>query len=146
MPKQPKPGAPKLSKEQVAQQFAEKARVEVAKKIARERVYPVLQKAGSIHDAQRVCEVLKTIVMSKMNAYWMDKTVADLGLIEELTSDESAQDIDVYRELLESISDLKISDAQKHLEGMDGALGYYVRKTGSTVLLADVPVGEVIYD
>lgn len=114
------------------------------KKLIRENLYPILQTAGSIIEAQQLCEVLKTVMMSKCNAYWADKKVSDLGLMEELTGDEDAKDVEIYSEVIQAINELPITDAQKLLQGMGGALDGYTRRRADEMLMKDIPVEEII--
>lgn len=144
MPRPKKAVQPKLSKEQIAQQMAMKAEADRFKGIIRDKLYPVLQESGSITDAQQFCEVLKTVIMSKCNAYWADKNISDLGLIDELVGDSDAKDVDIYRAALEAIADLSITDAQKLLQGMGGALDGYTRRVAGAQPLKEVDVTEII--
>lgn len=142
--RKPKLKKPKLSKEQVQQQMAARQEADKFKKLIREDLYPILQTAGSIIEAQQLCEVLKTVMMSKCNSYWADKTVADLELLEELAGDENAEDVDTYTKAIQAINSLTITDAQKLLQGMGGALDGYTRREASKKPLIEVPVEEII--
>lgn len=134
----------KLSKEQVAHQFAMKAEADRFKKLIREDLYPILQTAGSIVEAQQLCEVMKTVMMSKCNAYWADKNVSELNLEEELTSELDAKDIEIYTNIVKALAPLSIVDAQKLLQGMGGALDGYTRREAAKKPLSEVPVEEII--
>lgn len=144
MPKQPKPKAPKLSKEQIAQQMANIAEANRFKKLIREDIYPVLQKVGSIAQAQQVCEIIKTVMMHKCNAYWADKTVLDLDLLQELTSEEDVKDREIYIDLITTLNELSITDAQKLLQGMDGILTGHTKRLAHEKNLSEIPVEEII--
>lgn len=144
MPKQPKPKAPRLSKEQVAAQMAARAEADRFKIFIREKFYPILQTSGSIIEAQQFCEVLKTVIMSKCNSYWADKTIADLELVDEINKDAEAKDVEIYTSALQVLGELSITDAQKLLQGMGGALDGYTRREAEKVSLTDVPVEEII--
>lgn len=135
---------PKLSKEQVAQQMAMRAEADRFKKIIKENLYPVLQKAGSLMDAQTLCTVISKVMLAKCNQYWVDKKVSDLKLLEELANDGDAKDREIYTGVIEAINDLPITDAQKLLQGMGGALDGYTRKIAEGKQMADLPVEEII--
>lgn len=142
----PKPKKLQLSKEQIAQQMKMRQEADRFKKLIRESVYPILQKSGSLINAQQVCEIMKTVMMTKVNAYWADKTVADLGLAGELDKDASAKDYEIYSELIKAIEPLTITDAQKLLQGMGGVLDGYTRKIASEKKMEDIPVEDIIND
>lgn len=137
---------PKLSKEQIAQQMKMVEEATRFKKLIKDAVYPALQKADSLAHAQQMCEVLKTVMMSKVNAYWADKRVSDLGLMEDLTNDKDAKDVDAYRELIEALNGLSITDAQRLMQGMAGVLDGYTNKLAADKKMEDIPVKEIIND
>lgn len=140
----PKPKQPKLSKQQIAQQMAMIAEADRFRKIIREDLYPVLQTAGSIVEVQQLCEILKTVMMNKCNAYWIDKTVLDLALLEELTGEEDVKDREIYEGVINALNGLTIVDAQKLLQGMGGALDGYTHKIAMGKPLSEIPVEEII--
>lgn len=144
MPKQPKQPKQKLSKEQIAQQMAQIAEADRFRKIIREELYPVLQTVGSIVEAKQLCEILKTVMMNKCNAYWVDKTVLDLALLEELTGEEDVKDREIYEGIIKALNGLSIVDAQKLLQGMGGALDGYTHKIAMGKMMNDIPVEEII--
>lgn len=125
-------------------QMAARAEADRFKKIIRESIYPALQKAGSIIDAKQVCEILKTVIMTKCNAHWADKTVLDLDLLQELTTDTEVKDRDMHIELITALNELTITDAQKLLQGMGGALDGYSQRVAAKQPLSEVPVEEII--
>lgn len=144
MPKQPKPKAPKLSKEQIAAQMAKVTEANRFKTIVRESLYPIIQRAGSIAQGQTVCEVLKTVMMSKCNAYWADKTVLDLGLLEELQSEEDVKDLDIYIDAITLLNGMSITDAQKLVEGMNGILNGHTQRLAHEKQLSDIQIDEIV--
>lgn len=107
-------------------------------------LYPILQTAGSIVEAQQLCEVMKTVMLNKCNAYWLDKTVADLELVSELAGDENAEDVAIYTKVIIAMAELSITDAQKLLQGMGGALDGYTRREAMKKPLSEVDVLEII--
>ena len=134
-----------LSKEQIAQRIALQEKSKRFKKLAREGLYPVLQKhSTSLVHAQQVCEIFKTVIMSKMNQYWDGKNVVDLGLAEELTNDKKATDRELHAELIEVLADVPLGDAQQLLQGMVQTLDMYTRKGAMEIKLADVDVNEIV--
>lgn len=114
------------------------------KKIIRDSFYPALQPAGSMKDAQTLCEILKAVINGAMNKHWEGKTVKDLDLITMLNEDAEAQDREIYTALITSIEELSIGDAQKLIQGMGGALDGYARRIAEGKQMADVPVEEII--
>ncbi len=146
MPKQPKPKAQKLSKEQIAAQtkaVAEAARLRI---VAKEKIFPALIGTRSMAHAQQVCEILKTVITNAQNHYWKDKTVKDLGLIEEMKDEEEVLDRDVYVALLEGLADISISDAHKLIEGMGGALSTYTLQIARKTKMDSISPDEIILD
>lgn len=144
MPNRPKPKAPKLSKEQIALQMKQRAEAERLRAIAREHVFVPLQGAKSMAHAQQICEILKTVMTSAQNKYWSDKTVKDLGLIEEMSQEGEVLDGDIYKNLLGNLSDISISDAHKLIEGMGGALNGYAAKLARDIKMDTLKAEDII--
>lgn len=144
MPKQPKPKAQKLSKEQIAQRMAMESEASRFKKLIREGLFPVLQTVGSMLEAKSLVEVMGVVINGAMNKHWEDKTIKDLNLIEELNSDADAKDKEVYEAVIRSIEELSIGDAQKLLSGMGGVLDGYARKIADEKQMSDIKVEEII--
>lgn len=147
MPKQgraAKPKRPQLTKEQLAQQAKDIGEANRFKTLIRESLFPVLQDAGNLFQAKMLCEVLSKVMLSKCNNYWADKTVLDLGLMEELTGDAEAKDVELYSGVIKALEPLSITDAQKLLQGMGGALDGYARAIAEKQMMKDLSVDEII--
>lgn len=144
MPKQPKPKAPKLSKEQIAQRMAMEADANRFKKLIREDLFPVLQTVGSVMEAKSLCEIMGVVINGAMNKHWEDKTVKDLNLIDELNADADAKDREVFAAVIGAIENLSIGDAHKLLKGMGGTLDGYTRKIADEKQMSDIKVEEII--
>lgn len=147
MKNQKTPKQPPLTKEQLAQKAKLIAEAQKFKKLIREDIFPILSNgAKSLEHAQQVCEILKTVIVNSTNQYWQDKTLSDLKLDEELTSDKNVKDRDVYLGLIEALKDVSIEDSQKLLQGMGGALDGYVRLLARSKDFSEVKVEEIIND
>lgn len=142
----PKPKRQKLSKEQLAQQLKLTQEAEFFKKLVREKVYPILQKAKSPVHAQQICDIFKTVMNGQMNQYWAERNVSDLGLAEELTKEKDVPNVEMYKGLIEALSELKITDALKLLQGMTAAIDGYARKLATEKPMSDVPISEILND
>lgn len=143
MPKQ-KQKKQNLSKEQVAGQMKQIEKSQRLRKLAREKVYPTLFKAENISTAKIICQVIEAIASAKVANYWADKKFSDLGLIEELKSDASSQDLDLYLEILTALNEEDIVDVQEILATMGKALDGYLLKEAKTRAVPDV--SEIIND
>lgn len=144
MPKQPKPKALKLSKEQIAARMRAESEAIRLRTIARESIFPALQDTKDLFHAQQVCEVLKTVITQAQNNHWTDKVLGDLGLIEELKGEAEATDKEVYIELLEKLADVSIADAHKLIEGMGSALSGYTAKIAHQTKISDLAAIDII--
>lgn len=133
------------TKEQIIAEEKMKAEVNRLRPIAKGAIFqPLHDHATSISHAQRTCEILKVVMQGKMNQYWVDKTVGELGMLEELAKDEKMTDRDMYLAVLEGLSDVKIVDAMKLIEGMNGSIEGYMKKEYGKKPFSDLKVEELI--
>lgn len=133
-----------LSKEQIASQMQMAEKNNRLKKIIRDKVYPHLEKAENLGGAKVICQVVATIADAKIKNYWADKKFSELGLVEELQNDESAQDLQIYTDLLQDLGDEDITDVQEIMSTMGGALDNHVLKDAKNLPLPAVT--EIIND
>lgn len=99
------------------------------KKVVSDVLYPVLHEhSTSIANAQQSCQVMKVVILQAMQKPFRDKTVAELGLEEELTKEENVKDRELFQAFVKGLKDVKIADALKVLDGMGGAIDGWVRQ------------------
>lgn len=139
-----KPKRQNLNKAQIAAQMKTVEKSLRLKKIAKENVYPTLFKASSISEAKIICEVISAVASAKISNHWADKKFSELGLIEELSKDESQQDMELYMEILTALNDVDITDAQEIMSTMGGALDNFILKDSKNLPVP--PVAEIIND
>lgn len=133
------------SKAQLIEENRMKAEVNRLWPIAKDVIFASLAAyAKSITHAQRSCEILKVVMQGKMNQYWTEKTVGDLGLVDELSKDEKLTDRELYLSLLTGFSDVRIVDAMKLVDGMCGSIDGYLKKEASKKPFSDIKVEEII--
>lgn len=133
------------TKEQIVEENRLKAEVNRLRPIAKEVIFKALNEgAKSLTHAQRTCEILKSVMQSKMNQSWVDKNVGDLDLVKELTGDEKMTDREMYLSLLTGFTDIKIVDAMKLLDGMGGSIDGFIKKEASKKPFIDVKVEDLI--
>ena len=113
-------------------------------KLAEEKLMPTLIKYDlTAYQSGQTLDIIKTVILSKMNDYWTNRPVIDLGLVEELTKDEKAKDRDLYKELLESLSDLTVYEANKLLESFERVLQMYAQRHVMQIKAKDLPITEI---
>ena len=133
----------KKTKEQLLQENQFKAEVARMRPLAHS-LFECLQGTSSITHAQRTCEILKAVIQNKMNQYWAERTIGDLGLMEELTGDPTMKDRDLFMSLLTTFADVRIVDAMKIVDGMGGSIDGYLKKQNMNKPFTDIKQEELI--
>lgn len=133
-------------KEQIAHEMAQKAHFERMKKIAREGIFPVLQKhAKNVKHAENTLQIFKSVITIMMQKPYKTMTIEGLKIKEELTDDTSVEDRDFHLELAEALKDVQISDAAKLLEGMAGSINGTTNKMAGEKPFETITVDDVAY-
>lgn len=133
------------TKAQIAAEQQQHHQWEREKDIARTLIFPVLEKhTRSVAHAEQVCEVVNSVIRSKMNMHWEEKTVGDLGLIEELSKDKDSAQPEMYEEILTNIKDVSIFEAVRVMEILGKVVGAYATDLARKKTLSEVPVEDII--
>lgn len=134
------------SKEQIAHEMVQKAHFERMKKIARESIFPILQKhAKNIKHAEQTLQIFKSVITIIMQKPYKDMTIGGLQIKEELTTDTSVEDRDFHLDLCEALKDVSIADAAKLLEGMAGSINGTTNKMAGEKSFDTITVDDVAY-
>lgn len=135
----------KKPKEQIVAEIKQKQQWEREKDIARTLVFPVLEKhTRSVHHAEQVCGIIRAVVTTQQNNYWMDKTIGDLHLIEELKKDADSADPEMYEELLTNLKDVPIMEALRVSDILGQIIGAHAQNMTYKLKLSEVPIEEII--
>ena len=133
------------TKEQLIYERKLKEMFEKNRKIARERIFPVVQKyATSAKHAENTLNIFKSVITTMTQKPLKTMTLADLKMDEELTKDEKAPDRDFHMALIEALKDIEIGEAQKFLEGMAGAINGYTLAEAGKKPMAEIMVDDLI--
>jgi hypothetical protein len=136
---------PTKSKEQIAFEMKQKAHFERMKKIAREDIYPVVQKyAKNAKHAENTLQIFKSVITIMMQKPYKDMTIGGLQIREEITGDESVEDRDFHIALCEALNEVSIADAAKLLEGMAGSINGVTNKRAGEAPF-DLTVDDITY-
>lgn len=129
----PKPKQPKLSKEQLVQQFKLKQEAEKGKSIVRDVLFPILQDhATTIANSERMVEVMKVIIMQAMQIPFKDKNVGDLDFEPLLVEETEEKSKAIFLAFIEGFKDVKINDAVKILNEYEGGVNAYLQNEVQT--------------
>lgn len=134
------------SKEQIAHEMAQKAHFEHMKKIAREGIFPVLQKhSKNVKHAEQTLQIFKSVITVMMQKPYQKMTIEGLKIKEELTDDKSVEDREFHSDLCEALKDVSIGDAAKLLEGMAGSINGTTNKMAGEKAFDTLTVDDVAY-
>lgn len=134
------------SKQQLEFEMAQKAHFERMKKIAREGIFPVLQKhAKNVKHAENTLQIFKSVITIMMQKPYKTMTIEGLKIKEELTTDTSVEDQQFHLDLCEALKDVFIGDAAKLLEGMAGSINGTTSKMAGEKAFDTLTVDDVAY-
>lgn len=135
----------KKSKEQLAFEMKQKADFDRNRRIAREQIFPVLQKyATDAKHAENTLQIFKTVINSMMQMPYKDMTIGGLKMDEQLTKEEKAPDREFHMELIEALKDVPIVDTMKLLEGMAGSINGYTMGIAGKKPMNELNIDEII--
>lgn len=133
------------TKEQIASDIKRVQEILRQKQLANDTFIPILQKHDvTIYQAGQTLDILRNVIMGKMNAHWDDKIIKDLGLAEELTKDKEAKDRNIYADLITSFEDKTITDIMKILDTFGKVIEMYGHRHVMLAKFKDLPVDEIL--
>lgn len=133
------------SKAEIAEDMKKIEEVKRQKELANSTIIPIFVKHElTIYQAGQVLEVLKQVTMGKMNQKWAEQPYSALGMAEELTSDETVKDKDIYGEIIELLKDTTVSDTMKLFDVFTRVIEMYGHKQVMQVKLTELPFEEIM--
>lgn len=137
--------ATKKTKEQIVKETAQKQEILKHKQLALTKLVPAFTKADiTIYQAGQLIDVLKNIAMGQMNGTWNEKPFKELGLLEELTNDETATDRELYGEILTALEDVPVPDVMKLLDIFGRIVEMYGHRQVMQARFKDLPIEELM--
>lgn len=135
----------KKSKEQIAQEMANRQEIQEMKALAQKSILPVLIKNNmTAAQAVQVLEVLKEVALGKMNQAWTEKKFSEIGLAEELALDKTAESSQMYAEIIDSFKDSPISKIMKMLDVMSRVIDMYANRQVLQVRVGELPIDDMM--
>lgn len=126
--KQPKP-----SKAQLAHELKLRSEAEKGRKVVRDVLYPILHEhATTISNAERMCEVFKTVIMLAMQRPFKDKSVGDLDFSEDMNAEKDDKSKVIFEAFVNGFKDIPIPDAVKILQEFEGGINAYFQNESRT--------------
>lgn len=120
---------PRKTKAQIKAELEQKAEVTEGRRFAREVIYPIVKKHSiSLKDASNMLEIGKVVLQMMQSRLWKDKTVKDLGVLEELEADEKFTDKEKFMDLFIVLNDLPVDKARMHLDEFQAAIDTYIKR------------------
>lgn len=114
------------------------------KSLAEKALLPILIANDlTAYQSGQTLDILKSVIMGKMNDHWTDKKMSDLDLIGELTKDTKAKDRDLYQSLLKEMDDLPINEVTKLLESFERVLQMYSQRHVMQIKVKELPIDEI---
>lgn len=133
------------SKEQIAFEMKQKQEYERSRTIARDNIWPVLEKyATDAKHAEQTLQVFKTVINQMMQMPYVEMTVGGLKMDEQLTKEDKAPDKELHAGLIEALKDVKIVDAMKLLEGMAGSINGYTMNLAGKKPMSELTIDDII--
>lgn len=133
------------TKEQIAREAKDKSELLEMKDLAGASILKILiEHNRTVFQATNVLEVMKQVALGKMNSTWNDRKFSEIGLAEELTTDEEAKDKDMYGAILETLKDFPVAKVMKMLDVLSRVIDAYANRQILQVRVADLPIDEIM--
>lgn len=133
------------SKEQLAQETAQKQEMQEQKALAEKYIVPIFEKHNlTVYQSGQVLEVMKQVCLGKMNGMWAEKPMSELKLKEELVSDDTAKDKDIYGDLLDAVDKEPVAKIMKLWDVLGRLIDMYGHRQVMQVKFNELPISEMM--